>query len=131
MRRPCGGYELQINNEELDYATGSIEGYIQRLKEVSPTPDRWHSLEGEAVGDHSAVRPDGVKVPDGRDAKFKSGYIGLQCHKGSQIEPRKLKLRPLSRSAKAGAGARCEDATDEEMNLSAEQTERLEMRHAP
>lgn len=94
---PAGGYELQINNEEPNYATGSIEDYIQRLKAVSPTPDQWHSLAIQAVGDHFVVSLDGDKILDGKNARFKSGYLGLQYHKDSKIEFRNLKLRTLSR----------------------------------
>lgn len=99
---PEHGYELQINNEEPKYATGSIENYIQRLKPVSPTPDVWHRLEIQAVDDHFVVTLDGEKVLDGRDATFKSGHIGLQYHKDSKIEFRDIKIQSLSAEQPAG-----------------------------
>lgn len=91
---PDHGYELQINNEEPKFATGSIEDYIQRLRDVKPAPDQWHSFDITADGEHFVVKLDGDKVLDGKSDKFKSGYIGLQFHKDSKIEFRNLKLKP-------------------------------------
>ncbi len=82
---PLGGYELQINNEDDAWATGSIENFIQRLLPVSPTPDRWHSYRLEVRGDHLVALPDGTEVLDGHDSKFKAGYTGLQHHNGNAI----------------------------------------------
>jgi len=39
---------------------------------------------------------DGSKVLDGRDPKFKAGYIGLQHHKDNKIESRIIKVKPLT-----------------------------------
>lgn len=94
---PEHGYELQINNEEPKFATGSIEDYIQRLKPVTPTPNEWHSFDVEARGPHFIVHLDGVKVLDGQSDKFKAGYIGLQFHKDSKIEFRNIKLKVLQK----------------------------------
>jgi len=95
---PEHGYELQINNEEPKYATGSIEDYIQRLKPVSPAPNEWHRYDIEVVGNHFVVTLDGQKVLDGEAAKFASGHIGLQYHRGSRIEFRNIKIRVGTRS---------------------------------
>lgn len=75
---PAGSYELQINNEDDKWATGSIENYIQRLVNVSPAPNQWHSYDVEVRGDHLVATLEGTKVLDGRDRKFKAGFIGLQ-----------------------------------------------------
>jgi Domain of Unknown Function (DUF1080) len=93
---PAGSYELQINNEDDKWATGSIENFIQRLVPVNPTPDQWHSYEVEVRGDHLVATLDGTKVLDGRDAKFKAGYIGLQHHKDNKIEFRNIRVKPLT-----------------------------------
>jgi len=93
---PAGSYELQINNEDDKWATGSIENYIQRLVNVNPAPNHWHSYDVEVRGDHLMATLDGTKVLDGRDQKFKAGYIGLQHHKDNEIEFRNVKVKPLT-----------------------------------
>ena len=93
---PAGGYELQINNEDEKWATGSIENFIQRLVPVSPSPNQWHSYLVEVRGDHIVASLDGAKVLDGRDSKFKVGYIGLQHHKDNKIEFRNIEVQPLT-----------------------------------
>lgn len=45
-----GAYELQINNEDQKWATGSIENFIQRLVPVNPAPNEWHSYDVEVRG---------------------------------------------------------------------------------
>ena len=93
---PAGSYELQINNEDGKWATGSIENYIQRLVNVNPAPNQWHSYDVEVRGDHLMATLDGTKVLDGRDPKFKAGYIGLQHHKDNKIEFRNIKVKVLT-----------------------------------
>ena len=92
---PAGGYELQINNEDPNWATGSIENFIQRLVPVNPAPNEWHSYEVEVRGDHLIATLDHTKVLDGHDQKFKAGYIGLQHHRDNTIEFRNIVIRPL------------------------------------
>lgn len=92
---PVGAYELQINNEEPKWATGSIEDVIQRLAEVNPAPNQWHTYEVEARGDHLVASLDGKKVLDGHDSKIASGYLGLQHHKDMKIEFRRVLIKPL------------------------------------
>ena len=93
---PAGSYELQINNEDDKWATGSIENYIQRLVRVNPAPNQWHSYEVEVRGDHLVAKLDETKVLDGRASKFKAGYIGLQHHQDNKIEFRNIKVKPLT-----------------------------------
>jgi hypothetical protein len=93
---PAGSYELQINNEDEKWATGSIENFIQRLAPVDPAPNQWHSYEVEVRGDHIVATLDGAKVLDGRDSKFKRGYIGLQHHKDNRIEFRDITVKPVT-----------------------------------
>jgi hypothetical protein len=92
---PAGGYELQINNEDEKWATGSIENFMQRLMPVNPAPNQWHAYEVELRGDHVTAMLDGAKVLDGHHAKFKVGYIGLQHHKDNKIEFRNINLKRL------------------------------------
>ena len=91
---PLGGYELQINNEDPTWATGSVENFIQRLVPVNPAPNEWHSYEVQVRGDHLSATLDRVKVLDGHDQKFKTGYIGLQHHRDNKIEFRNITIRP-------------------------------------
>jgi hypothetical protein len=93
---PAGGYELQINNEDASWATGSVENFIQRLVPANPAPNQWHSYEVEVRGDHIVAILDGAKVLDGRDSKFKRGYIGLQHHKDNRIEFRDITVKPVT-----------------------------------
>ncbi len=86
----------QINNEEPNGATGSIEDVIQRIGAVNPAPNKWHTYVLEVRGDHIVAKLDGKKVLDGRDSKFKSGHIGLQHHKDNKIEFRNVILQPLN-----------------------------------
>jgi len=93
---PAGSYELQINNEDKQWATGSIENFIQRLMPVNPAPSQWHTYDVEIHGDHIVAMLDGVKVLDGRDPTFKNGYIGLQHHKNNTIEFRGIAVKPAT-----------------------------------
>ena len=93
---PEFGYELQINNEEPKYATGSIEDYIQRLVPFNPAPNVWHKVEISSRGSHFVVHWDGQKVLDGHDSKWPSGHIGLQYHVNSKIEFRNVMIKPLA-----------------------------------
>lgn len=92
---PETAYELQINNEEPDWATGSMEGVIQRSVAVNPEPDRWHRFEIRVHGDHFVVHLDGKKVLDGRDGRIANGFIGLQHHKDSPIFFRSISIQPI------------------------------------
>jgi hypothetical protein len=94
---PAGRYELQINNEGEKWATESIENYIQRLVTVYPVPNQWYAYDVAARGDHIVATLDGTKVLDGRDAKFKAGYIGLQHHKDNKIEFRNIRVKALAK----------------------------------
>ena len=92
---PLGGYELQINNEDEKWATGSIENFIQRLVPVSPVANAWHSYRVEVQGDHLVATLDGTKVLDGHDSKFTAGYIGLQHHKDNAIAFRDITIQTV------------------------------------
>jgi hypothetical protein len=93
---PADGYELQINNEDPKWATGSIEDVIQRITPVNPAPNQWHKYVLEVRGDHFVALLDGKKTLDGRDAKWKSGHLGLQHHKNMKIEFRNIRVQDLT-----------------------------------
>ena len=90
---PAGGYELQINNDDKAWATGSIENFIQRLVPVAPPANVWHSYRVDVQGDHLIAVLDGTKVLDGHDSKCRTGYIGLQHHKDSTIAFRQITIQ--------------------------------------
>ncbi len=92
---PQGGYELQINNEDAAWATGSIENFIQRLLPAAPAANEWHSYVLEVRGDHFVATLDGTKVLDGHDQRFRTGYIGLQHHRDSAIAFRHISLQAV------------------------------------
>ena len=92
---PADGYELQINNEDPKWATGSIEDVIQRISPVNPAPNRWHTYVLEVRVDHISATLDGKTVLDGHDTKYKSGYIGLQHHRNMKIEFRNIQIKRL------------------------------------
>lgn len=91
---PAGGYELQIFNEDPKYATGSIEDYIQRTVAVNPAPNVWHSYSVQLHENHITAFLDGQKILDGTDSSFRSGFIGLQHHKGMDTQFRAIKIKP-------------------------------------
>lgn len=72
-----GAYELQINNEDQKWATGSIENFIQRLVPVNPAPNEWHSYDVEVRGITWFAKLGGTTALDGRDSKFRTGHIAL------------------------------------------------------
>lgn len=87
------GYEVQIHNEEAKYTTGSLVG-LATARPAAPEPDKWHTFEIEAVGDHITVKLDGVSVLNGKYARSQSGHIGLQYNKGNKVEFRNIRIKP-------------------------------------
>jgi len=92
---PQTAYELQINNEEPNWPTGSIEDVIHPLVKANPAPNEWHRYVVELRGDHIVAHLDGKKVLDGHDSKLKAGFIGLQHHKDSPVAFRAIRIKPL------------------------------------
>jgi hypothetical protein len=88
------GYQVNINERNLDFPTASIVG---RFKATAGKvkPKEWHRYVITADGDHLTVELDGRKVLDARDRSASSGSIGLQFVKGGDIEFRSVALRPL------------------------------------
>lgn len=88
------GYEVQIHNDDPKYATGSLVG-LAAARPAAPEPNKWHSFEIEASGDHMTVKLDGVTILDGQYRKSKSGHIGFQYNKGNKVEFRNIRVKPL------------------------------------
>lgn len=97
----AGGVFLRMGE-----ANPNDTGYLlRRGRDVAPViqPDGpapssgvWHTSEIELSGDHFTVKLDGRKVGEGKDARSKAGYIGLEGRAGSRIEYRNLKLKLMN-----------------------------------
>lgn len=106
-RDPDGpGYELQIrdrnpgNYSSGDFLTGSVVNVSKAPHDVKIVPNQWNTIETTVNGDHFVVLFNGKKVADGRDARRKSGHIGLQlAHpedvRHANLEFRNIKIRRL------------------------------------
>jgi Domain of Unknown Function (DUF1080) len=92
---PAEGYKLQIYNEDSRWATGSVEDVIQRGVAVSPAPGKWHTYVLTVQVERISATLDGQKALDGRDGRYKAGYLGLQHHKSMRIEFRNIQIKPL------------------------------------
>lgn len=87
------GYQININNMNKEYGTGSI---VNRLKRKATVREKvWHSYEITADGDQITVFLDGKKTVDTRNKEASVGSVGLQFVKGADIEFRNIRLRPL------------------------------------
>jgi hypothetical protein len=88
------GYQININNMNQDYGTGSV---VYRVKyNGSPvSPKEWHTYEITAQGDHITAVLDGKNTVDFHDKASATGYIGLQFLKGEDVEFRNIKLLRL------------------------------------
>ncbi len=88
------GYQININNMNQDYGTGSVV-YRVKYNESPVSVNEWHSYEITAQGDHITAVLDGKKTVDFHDQASASGYIGLQFLKGEDVEFRNIKLLRL------------------------------------
>lgn len=88
------GYELQIFDTHPQFPTGSIVGH-RKAGAVKAPAGEWNKYEIRVEGDRFVVKLNGQQVLDGRDAKSKFGYIGLQHNKDKKIEFRNIAVRPL------------------------------------
>lgn len=88
------GYKLQIDDSDAAYPTGSLRGVLKATP-APPKPGEWRTLEVTANGDHFVVRLDGATVLDGKDPKFRTGFLRLQSRPGARVEFRNLRLKPL------------------------------------
>ena len=89
------GYQVNINNINKDYGTGSLVGRVKAPSRKLKAKE-WHRYQITAQADHLVVELDGKKVVDARDSATRTGYIGLQFVKGGDIEFRNIALRPLA-----------------------------------
>ncbi len=100
------GYELQIRDKLLtdrtggSYLTGSIVNVQNAPDGTRILPGQWNTFDVTIDGDHIVVLYNGKKVVDVRDARRRSGAIGLQsAHPedpaGAFVEFRNLKVKRL------------------------------------
>ncbi len=88
------GYQININNLNEDYATGSVVNRV-KYNDGPVSPNEWHRYEITAEGDHITAVLDGKKTVDFHDDASAQGYIGLQFLKGEDVEFRDIKLLRL------------------------------------
>jgi len=86
------GYQININNMNPEYGTGSV---VNRAKYSGSKAEtgRWYRYEITAEGDHIIVVLDGKKTIDFRDGSARRGYIGLQLVKPQEVEFRNIRLK--------------------------------------
>ena len=95
------GYELQIrdrnpgNYSSGDFLTGSVVNVSKAPHDVKILPNQWNTIETTVNGDHFVVVFNGKKVADGRDARRKSGHIGLQLAHPEDVRHASLEFRNL------------------------------------
>ena len=82
-----------------EYGTGAIVD-VAKVVPMPKAGGKWNTYHITAKGDHLVVVFNGVKTVDVKDAKHKSGPIGLQHAKGvkDDLQPikfRKVEIRPL------------------------------------
>lgn len=86
------GYQVNINNLNAEYGTGSVVNRAKYSGSKVKAGD-WHHLEITAQGDHIVVALDGTKTVDLRDSAAREGYIGLQLVKPQEVEFRNIRLK--------------------------------------
>jgi len=91
--RTC--YEANIFDQRKDptYGTGAIV-HLAPIKPMPKAGGKWNVYEITVKGDHMALMLNGVRTVEARDAKFKTGPIGLQYAAGV-VKFRKVQIRPL------------------------------------
>jgi hypothetical protein len=91
------GYELQIWDFRPTFKTGALVNSLE-AKPAKIKADEWNRFEVRADGDHFVVVLNGETVLDGRDAKHRSGVVGLQYNTGTgRIEFRNIRIRSIKR----------------------------------
>lgn len=88
------GYQININNINEEYATGSVVNRA-RYNAGPVAVNKWHHYEIKAEGDHISAVLDGKTTVDFHDSSSARGHIGLQFLKGEDVEFRNLKILRL------------------------------------
>ncbi|HUS01521.1 MAG TPA: DUF1080 domain-containing protein [Chitinophagaceae bacterium] len=105
---PSKGYEVQVNNSQVDWRrTGSLYG-VDDVKEVYVKDNEWYTeyikVEGKRItvkiNDKTVVdytEPEGVeKIADRSDKHLSAGTFALQGHDpASKVYYKEVKVRPL------------------------------------
>ena len=89
------GYEVQLDNRDRDYPTGSLVDHV-RVTSARISRNRWHRIEIRAEGDHFTISFDGRIVVDDDAPGSHIGNIGFESGQGGPVRFRNVKLRPLS-----------------------------------
>src|SRR4029450_642578 len=70
----------------------------------APALGQWHAVRVVSVGDHIQAWLDGNPLPDHRDARFKSGRVGLWTKADSITAFAELTVRGVTAGAQLGGG---------------------------
>jgi hypothetical protein len=93
------GYQININNMNPDYGTGSVVNRAKYNGSKVKT-GQWYSYEITAEGDRISAVLDGRKTIDFRDSTAREGFIGFQLVKPLEIEFRNIRLKNLRRAVR-------------------------------
>ena len=91
------GYELRLDDSDSKWPAGSVVKMFKADGKLQL--NQWHTLEAELSADHISVKIDKRKAGEASDAKSKAGFIALAGNKGSAIEFRNIKLKPIGTRA--------------------------------
>ena len=91
------GYQININNMNQEYGTGSVVNRVKYSDSKVKTA-QWYQYEITAEGEHIVVVLDGRKTVDFRDGAARQGYIGFQLVKPLEVEFRNIRLKKLQRT---------------------------------
>lgn len=89
-------YEVNIwdTRPGQEYSTGAIVD-VAKVDPVPKAGGKWNTFLVTMKGDHLVVVLNGQKTVDVRDAKLKSGLIGLQHAKGVKDDLQPIKFRKV------------------------------------
>jgi hypothetical protein len=93
------GYEIQINDSDDQFPTGSIFRHVAASPKVHKMGE-WNEMTIEAKGPGIIVHVNGEKVIDASVENTREGRIGLQVHGGEEykdqvVQFRNIRIKPL------------------------------------
>ena len=88
------GYELRLGDSDAKNPAGSVVKVFSGPGKFAA--NQWHALEAEFNGDKISVKIDGRSAGEGSDGRSKAGYIGLAAARGTSLDFRNIKLKPIA-----------------------------------
>jgi hypothetical protein len=87
------GYDLRLGDSDSKWPGGSLATVFKGDGKLAP--NQWHTLEADMEGEQMSLKIDGRKIGDEKDGKSKAGFIALASSKGTGVEFRNIKLKPI------------------------------------